>query len=42
RGTNFSNISQAQLNAVAQRLNQRPRKTLDFETPADRLNKVLH
>lgn len=41
RGTNFSTISQAQLNAVAQRLNQRPRKTLDFETPADKLQKVL-
>ena len=41
RGTNFSNISQAQLNAIAQRLNQRPRKTLDFETPADKLQKVL-
>ena len=24
------------------RLNQRPRKTLDFETPADRLRAVLH
>jgi IS30 family transposase len=41
RGTNLSNISQAQLNAIALRLNQRPRKTLDFETPADRLSKVL-
>ena len=41
RGTNLSNISQAQLNAIASRLNQRPRKTLDFETPADRLSKVL-
>ena len=41
RGTNLSHVSQAQLNAVALRLNQRPRKTLDFETPADRLHKVL-
>jgi IS30 family transposase len=41
RGTNLSNISQAQLNAIALRLNQRPRKTPDFETPADRLSKVL-
>ncbi|TPL04284.1 IS30 family transposase [Mesorhizobium sp. B2-4-11] len=41
RTTNFSQVSQAQLDGVALRLNQRPRKTLDFETPADRLQKVL-
>ena len=41
RTTDLSRISQAQLNAIALRLNQRPRKTLDFETPADRLQKVL-
>jgi IS30 family transposase len=41
RGTDLSRISQGQLNAIALRLNQRPRKTLDFETPADRLHKVL-
>jgi IS30 family transposase len=41
RATNFSHVSQDQLNAVALRLNQRPRKILDFETPADRLQKVL-
>jgi IS30 family transposase len=29
-------------NAIALRLNQRPRKTLGFETPADRLQAVLH
>ncbi len=42
RGTNFSRISQAYLNAIALRLNQRPRKTLGFETPADKLQVVLH
>jgi IS30 family transposase len=42
RGTNFARISQAHLNAIALRLNQRPRKTLGFETPADRLQAVLH
>ena len=42
RGTNFSRISQASLNAIALRLNQRPRKTLGFETPADKLQAVLH
>ncbi|WP_421952396.1 IS30 family transposase [Pelagibacterium sp.] len=41
RATNFSQVSQAQLDEVALRLNQRPRKTLDFETPANRLHKVL-
>ncbi|HEY6766439.1 MAG TPA: IS30 family transposase, partial [Candidatus Sulfotelmatobacter sp.] len=29
--------SQADLNKVALRLNQRPRKTLGFETPASKL-----
>lgn len=41
RGTDLSRVSQRQLNAIALRLNQRPRKTLDFETPADRLQAVL-
>jgi IS30 family transposase len=41
RATDLSRISQSQLNAIALRLNQRPRKTLDFETPADRLGIVL-
>ncbi|MGH7254841.1 MAG: IS30 family transposase, partial [Nitrospirales bacterium] len=29
--------SQSALNRVAVRLNQRPRKTLDFQTPAEKL-----
>jgi IS30 family transposase len=41
RSTDLSRISQSQLNAIALRLNQRPRKTLDFETPADKLQTVL-
>jgi hypothetical protein len=35
-------FSQDYLNRIARRLNQRPRKTLGFETPADRLQAVLH
>ena len=38
RGTDLSPISQAQLDQVALRLNQRPRKTLGFQTPASRLH----
>jgi IS30 family transposase len=38
RGTNLSGYSQAQLNQVALRLNQRPRKALGFETPASKLH----
>ena len=41
KGTDLSGYSQAYLNKVALRLNQRPRKTLGFETPADRLRAVL-
>ena len=41
KGTDLSNFSQAHLNKIALRLNQRPRKTLGFESPADRLNAVL-
>jgi hypothetical protein len=29
------------LNSVALQMNQRPRKTLDFETPADRLQRLV-
>ena len=35
--TDLSGYSQTELDEVALRLNQRPRKTLGFETPADRL-----
>jgi IS30 family transposase len=37
RGTDLSVHSQAHLNQIALRLNQRPRKTLGFQTPASKL-----
>jgi IS30 family transposase len=37
RGTDLAPITQAQLDQVELRLNQRPRKTLGFQTPAGRL-----
>ena len=42
RGTDLAPISQAQLDQVSLRLNQRPRKTLGFETPQVDCKQVLH
>ena len=41
KGTCLSNKSQKELDMVATKLNTRPRKTLGFHSPADKLNEML-
>ena len=41
KGTDISTYSQAKLNAVARQLNTRPRKTLNYETPAERFHQSV-
>ncbi len=41
KGMDLSNVHQNRLNAVARQLNERPRETLHFETPAERFNQCV-
>lgn len=41
KGIDLSDYSQAKLNAIARRLNERPRKTLNYETPAQRFDQTV-
>jgi IS30 family transposase len=41
KGRSLKDVTQARLDEVAARLNQRPRKTLAFMTPAEKLAEVL-
>nr|WP_245614322.1 IS30 family transposase [Actinokineospora inagensis] len=42
KGTDLSGYTQAELDAVASKLNRRPRQTLGFKTPAEVLDQVLN
>ena len=41
KGMDLSGIHQNKLNAVARQLNERPRETLHFETPAERFSQCV-
>ena len=41
KGIDISGYSQRQLNSIARQLNERPRKTLGFQTPAERFSECV-
>ena len=42
KGTDLSGYTQRELNAIAQRLNTRPRKCLNFATPLEVFTQLRH
>lgn len=41
KGTDLSLLTEAELDAIADQLNDRPRKTLNWDTPKQRLELLL-
>jgi transposase, IS30 family len=41
KGADFSTVTEAELDAAADELNQRPRKRLDFANPTEQLAELL-
>ena len=41
KGLNLSDLSQLQLNAIARQLNEMPRKTLGYHTPAEMVSECV-
>jgi IS30 family transposase len=41
KGIDISNYSQSKLNGLARQLNERPRKTLGFQTPAEMFSQTV-
>ena len=41
KGIDISSYSQAKLNGLARQLNERPRKTLGFQTPAEMFSQTV-
>ncbi len=41
KGRSLKEVTQAELDEIAAKLNRRPRKTLDFMTPAEKLAELI-
>jgi len=41
KGTNFNNVADDEIEAMVDQLNDRPRKTLGFHTPREKLNELI-
>jgi len=42
KGSSLAEFTQTELDVIAAKLNNRPRKSLGYDTPADRLTTLLH